>query len=156
MRSHRRACRKTCEQYGALGARLPGPDTAGLRGDGVAVEALQFSVEVHGKDTFLRGKLQGVGQSVVPLAEELLPVVAAAIRTVGGCRLKTVFQVIAERAQQHFIGLRMEPPDAVVLVLFLNHPHLVPSSSLTKISPVSRFILELNDVIVAVAAAHPV
>jgi len=67
----------------------------------------------------LRGKLQGVGQSVVPLAEELLPV-AAAIRTVGGCPLKTVFQVIAERAQQHFIGLRMEPPDAVILVLFFD------------------------------------
>ena len=136
MRSHRRACRKTCEQYGRIGGTAAGrPDTArcALRGYGVAVEALQFSVEVHGKDTFLRGKLQGVGQSVVPLAEELLPVVAAAIRTVGGCRLKTVFQVIAERAQQHFIGLRMEPPDAVVLVLFLNHPHLVPSSSLTRI-----------------------
>jgi len=136
MRSPRRACRKTCEQYGRIGGTAAGrPDTArcALRGYGVAVEALQFSVEVHGKDTFLRGKLQGVGQSVVPLAEELLPVVAAAIRTVGGCRLKTVFQVIAERAQQHFIGLRMEPPDAVVLVLFLNHPHLVPSSSLTRI-----------------------
>ena len=105
MRSPRRACRKTCEQYGRIGGTAAGrPDTArcALRGYGVAVEALQFSVEVHGKDTFLRGKLQGVGQSVVPLAEELLPVVAAAIRTVGGCRLKTVFQVIAERAQQHF------------------------------------------------------
>ena len=155
MRSHRRACRKTCEQYGALGARLPGPDTAGLRGDGVAVEALQFSVEVHGKDTFLRGKLRGVGQSVVPLAEELLPVVAAAIRTVGGCRLKTVFQVIAERAAafhrlaEGVAGCGCTRP--------------VPQSSAPRSrqfvdqdSPVLKIILELNDVIVAVVIAHPV
>jgi len=30
-------------------------------------------------------------------------------------------QVIAERAQQSLIGLRVEPPDAVVLVLFFDH-----------------------------------
>jgi hypothetical protein len=68
----------------------------------------------------LRGKLQGVGQSIVPLAEELLPVGAAALRTVGGFRLKAVFEVIAERAEQRFIGLGMEPPDAVVFILFFN------------------------------------
>jgi hypothetical protein len=34
--------------------------------------------------------------------------------------LKAVFEVIAERAEQRFIGLGMEPPDAVVFILFFN------------------------------------
>jgi len=86
----------------------------------VGVEALKFGIEVRGKDAFLRGQLQCIGQSIVPLAEELLSVAAAAVRTVGSLGLKTVFQVIAERAQQCFIGLGMQPPDAVVLVLFFD------------------------------------
>jgi hypothetical protein len=89
-----------------------------LRRHMVGIKAFEFCVEVVGKDPFLRGKLQRIGQRIVPLGEELLPVAAAAIRTVGGLRLKTVFQVIAERAQQGLIGLGMETPHAVVFVLF--------------------------------------
>src|SRR5258706_297114 len=49
------------------------------RGDVVGVEALKFGIEVCRKDAFLRGKLQCIGQSIVPLAEELVPVAAAAL-----------------------------------------------------------------------------
>src|SRR5882762_5457847 len=119
MRSHSRACRKTCEQYERIWARLPGAPTraAGRRG---RRRGAQVRHRGRGKDAFLRGQLQCIGQSIVPLAEELLPVAAAAVRTVGSLGLKTVFQVIAERAQQCFIGLGMQPPDAVVLVLFFD------------------------------------
>jgi len=64
-----------------LGAAAGRPDAArcALRGDVVGVEALKFGIEVCRKDAFLRGKLQCIGQSIVPLAEELLPVAAAAL-----------------------------------------------------------------------------
>jgi len=90
----------------------------------VGVEALKFGIEVRRKDAFLRGQLQCIRKRIVPLAEEPLPVASAALRTIGGFRFrfrfKTVFQVIAKRAQQCFIGPGMEPPDAVVLVLFFD------------------------------------
>jgi len=127
----------------------------------VGVEALKFGIEVRRKDAFLRGQLQCIRKRIVPLAEEPLPVASAALRTIGGFRFrfrfKTVFQVIAKRAQQCFIGPGMEPPDAVVLVLFFDQAQrrspvlgsktrtpmfthssrtrfasLVPSSSLTR------------------------
>jgi hypothetical protein len=93
-----------------------------LRSDMVGIKAFEFCVEFRGKDAFLRGKLQRIGQRIVPLGEELLPVAAAALGTVGGCRfrLKPVFQVIAERPQQGLVGLGMETPHAVVFFLFFD------------------------------------
>jgi hypothetical protein len=91
-----------------------------LHGDVVGVQALQFGVEVRGKDAFLRGQLQRVGQRIVPLAQHFLPVGAAAVRAVGRHRLKAVFQVISQRAQQGFVGLGMQAPDAVEFLLFFD------------------------------------
>jgi len=105
-----------------LGAASRRPRAAGraLQSDVVGVEVLQFGVEVCREDALLRGKLQRIGQGVVPLAKEPLPVGGSAIRTVNGHRPKAVFEIIAERAQQSLVSLRMEPPDAVVLVLFFD------------------------------------
>src|SRR2546426_1018549 len=65
-----------------LGAAPGCPDPArwALHGDVIGVEALQFGIEVGGKDPFLRGKLQGIGQRIVPLAQELLPGMVTAVR----------------------------------------------------------------------------
>ena len=119
MRSHSRACRKTCEQYERIWARLPGAPVraAGRRG---RRRGAQVRHRGPRQRRLFAGPVAVPGQSIVPLAEELLPVAAAAVRTVGSLGLKTVFQVIAERAQQCFIGLGMQPPDAVVLVLFFD------------------------------------
>ncbi len=86
----------------------------------IGIKTLQLGIEVGGEDPFLRGQLQRVGQRIVPLAQELLPVDNTAVRSIGRHRLKTVFQIIAKRAQQCFISLRMQPPYTVVLVSFFD------------------------------------
>ncbi len=64
------------------------------------------------------GELQCVGECIVPLGQHGQPI--AAIPGVSIHGLKAVLKVVAETPQQSFVGLRMEPSDAVVLFLFLN------------------------------------
>ncbi len=49
-----------------------------------------------------------MGERLVPFGQQLLPIAAGARRSVRG--LKAVFQIVAERAQERFIGLGMKPP----------------------------------------------
>ncbi len=68
------------------------PDAArsALHRDVVGIKPLQLGVEVRGMHSFLRGQLQRIGERFIPLAEELQPAGAAAIRTLGSCGLKTI------------------------------------------------------------------
>src|SRR2546430_543923 len=81
----------------------------------IAVQALQFGVEVLRQRALLRGELQSIGKRVVPLGKQSLPIVAAP--SLPNYRLKAVLQVVAQPQQQGFVSLRMQPVHTVQLLL---------------------------------------
>jgi len=51
----------------------------------------------------------------------LLPIAGLALPAVDGCRLKPVFQIIANRTEEQFVGPGMKASHAPELILFFDH-----------------------------------
>ena len=73
----------------------------------VRVEAFKFGIQIDGKNALRRGELEGVRERVVPFSDEFLQSAPVAVGTDDG--LEAVFQIVAQTAQQDFIGLGMQP-----------------------------------------------
>jgi hypothetical protein len=68
-------------------AAAGGPHAAGgaLRSDVVAIEPLQFGIQVRDKYAFLRSELQGIRKRLISLGQKLPPIAGVALSAVDGC-----------------------------------------------------------------------